>query len=211
VNPASDLRKGWGNGTFEDVASAGDALAQAAYDALQHAPRASQVKLNAAQAQVELPLDPPPTLSEVDALFAQFETDLRKARDENHLVNEGIAVAGLRWAGELKGALLNNTLPLTHTIETWCCAINEVRIAAVPLEPYSDIGLDFKRDIAPLQGLFLGYSNGLLGYCATDWAKAQGGYGPNDACRWFPEQFTAIGAGAARRVTDACTTLAKLM
>jgi hypothetical protein len=208
VNPASDLRNGWGNGTFEDVASAGDALARAAHEALRSAPRMTEVKLNAAQAQVELPLDPPPSMSEIDALFAQFEADLRKARDDGHLANEGIAIAGLRWAGELKGALLNNTLPSTHKIEAWCAAINDVRIAAVPLEPYSDIGLDWKRDIAPLRGMFLGYSNGLLGYCAADWAKVQGGYGPNDACRWFPEQLTAIGAGAAQRVTQACVELA---
>lgn len=208
VNPASDLRKGWGNGTFDDVAHAGDALATAAHEALRNAKRTSDVKLNVAQAQVELPLDSAPSMSEVDALFAQFEGDLRKARDESHRVNEGIAVAGLRWAGELKGALLNNTLPSTHSIEAWCAAINDVRIAAVPLEPYSDIGLDYKRGIAPLHSMFLGYSNGLVGYCATDWAKTQGGYGPNDACRWFPEQLTAIAAGAAQRVTQACVELA---
>jgi neutral ceramidase len=209
VNPASDLRKGWGNGTFDDVANAGDPLAQVAHAALQNAPRTSDVRLNTAQCAVELPLDMPPGMNEVDALFAQFEADLRRAREDKNLVNEGISVAGLRWAGELKGALLNNTLPITHRIEAWCAAINDVRIAAVPLEPYSDIGLDFKRGIQPLQGMFLGYSNGLLGYCATDWAKAQGGYGPNDACRWFPEQLTAIGAGAAQRVSDACVELAR--
>jgi hypothetical protein len=211
VNPATDLRKGWGNGTFEDVASAGDTLAHAANEALRNAPRTTEVRLHVAQTHVELPLDPPPSMSEVDALFAQLEADLRMARDEHHLVNEGIAVAGLRWAGELKGALLNHTLPSTHTIEAWCAAINDIRIAAVPLEPYSDIGLDFKRGIAPLQGMFLGYSNGLVGYCAADWAKAQGGYGPNDACRWFPEQLTAIGAGAAQRVTQACVERAKAL
>jgi hypothetical protein len=209
VNPASDLRKGWGNGDFDDVATAGDALALAAHEALGQTMRVTDVKLNVAQSQVELPLDPPPSMNDVDALFVQFERDLRKAREENHLVNEGIATAGLRWAGELKGALLNDTLPSTHTIEAWCCAINDVRIAGVPLEPYSDIGLDWKREIVPLRGLFLGYSNGLVGYCATDWAKAQGGYGPNDACRWFPEQLTAIGAGAAQRVAQACVELAK--
>ncbi len=208
VNPASDLRNGWGKGTFDDVADAGDKLAQAAHEALQGATRNADVTLNVAQRMIDLPLDLAPGMTEVDAFFAQFEADLRKAREDGHLVNEGIALAGLRWAGELKGALLNTTLPSTHTIEAWCAAINDVRIAAVPLEPYSDIGLDFKRSIQPLQGMFLGYSNGLLGYCATDWAKAQGGYGPGDSCRWFPEQLTAIGIGAARRVTDACSTLA---
>lgn len=209
VNPTTDLRKGWGNGDFDDVASAGDALAITAHEALQHAPRTTDVRLNVSHRMIDLTLDPPPAMANVDALFAQFEADLSKAREDRHLVNEGIAVAGLRWAGELKGALMNNTLPSTHRIEAWCAAINDVRIAGVPLEPYSDIGLDFKRNIAPLQGMFLGYSNGLLGYCATDWAKAQGGYGPNEACRWFPEQLTAIGVGAAQRVTGACVELAK--
>lgn len=208
VNPASDLRKGWGNGTFDDVAAAGNQMAEAAHEALRIAPRTSNVRLGVSHSQVILPLDPPPASDEVDALFAQFEVDLRNARADRLLVNEWIAVAGLRWAGELKGALLNHTLPSTHSIEAWCAAINDVRIAAVPLEPYSDIGLDFKRDIQPLHGMLLGYSNGLLGYCAADWAKAQGGYGPNDACRWFPEQLTAIGAGAAQRVSATCAALA---
>lgn len=211
VNPASDLIKGWGAGDFTDVAGAGDAIALAAHEVLQGAARTSEVRLQVAQRGIDLPLDPPPSMHEVDALFAHFEADLRKARDANNLADEGIMTAGLRWAGEMKGALLNNVLPSTHHSEAWCCAINDVRIAGVPLEPYSDIGLDFKRGIAPLQGMFLGYCNGLLGYCATDWAKAQGGYGPNESCRWFPDQLTAIGFGAAQRVSDSCIEMAKAM
>lgn len=209
VNPATDLRSGWGSGTAEDVAAMGDQLAQAAQAALRGAPRTADVRLSVAQAIVELPLDPAPAPVEIDALIAGFEADLRRARAEDQLADEGIALAGLRWAAELKGALLNGALPATQPIEIWVATINDLRLAAAPIEPYSDIGLDFKRAVLPRHGLFVGYANGLLGYCATDWAKDQGGYGPNDACRWFPEQLTAVGRGAAQRVVDASARLAR--
>jgi hypothetical protein len=211
VNPISDLRTGWGNGTVEDVAHAGKVLAQAAHAALRWAMPTTDVRLKTTHGMVNLPLDPPPAQAHLDNLIARFEADLRHSRVEGHLVNEGIALAWLCWAAELKGALANNTMPTSQAIEVWTAAINDLRIAAVPLEPYSDIGLDFKRAMHPHPGMFLGYANGLLGYCATDWAKAQGGYGPDEACRWFPQQLTAIGYGAAQRVVDASTALARSM
>jgi hypothetical protein len=209
VNPASDLRAGWGNGTVADVAAAGERLAQAACEAMTSARWTTQVRLNTARREIDLPLDPPPSPAQVDALIAQFEADLRRARAEGHLVNEGIALVWLRWAAELKGAQTNGVLPAAHAIEIWAAAINDLRLAAAPLEPYADIGLGFKRDVRPCSGMFLGYANGLLGYCATDWAKEQGGYGPDEACRWFPEQLTAIGRGAAQRVAEASAALAR--
>jgi hypothetical protein len=211
VNPISDLRTGWGNGTVEDVAHVGERLAQAAHAALQRAMPTTDVHLNATHGTVNLPLDPPPAPAQLDNIIARFEADLRHSRAEGHLVNEGIALAWLRWAAELKGALANNAVPTSQAIEVWAAAINDLRIAAVPLESYSDIGLDFKRSMRPHTGIFLGYANGLLGYCATDWAKAQGGYGPDEACRWFPQQLTAVGYGAAQRVVDTSTALAHSM
>lgn len=209
VNPASDLRSGWGNGTFDDVAEFGEKLALGALQALQQAEWTVHVHLNCAHTQIDLPLDVAPQPVAIEAMFGTFETDLRRARAEGHLMNEGIALAWLRWLGELKGAIVNGALPSTHPMEVWAAAINDLRLAAVPLEPYSDIGLSFKRAVQPFTGMFLGYANGLIGYCATDWAKDQGGYGPNDSCRWFPEQLTPIGYGAAQLVADACAKLAR--
>lgn len=209
VNPTVDLKRGWGNGTFDDVTEMGTILAQGAADALQNTVGLDRVRLQVAQQIIELPLDAPPTPAQLETLIAQFESDLRKARVEDHIANEGIALTYLRWAAEVKGAIANGSLPRVAPIEVWLAAINDLRLVAVPLEPYSDIGLDFKKALLPLTGVLMGYANGLLGYCAADWAKEQGGYGPDDACRWFPEQLTPIARGAAQLVTDAAVRLAQ--
>jgi len=203
VNPSTDLMTGWGNGTFEDVADMSCQLAEAAHVCLFNAPVLDSPTLSVAHATVDLPLDAPPAADQVDALFASFAQDLTTARQARNLTNETTALSLLRWAGELKGAILNGTLPTTTPIEVWIAAIGDLRLMAVPLEPYSDMALEFKKAVLPLHGMVLGYSNGLLGYCASDWAKDQGGYGPDDACRWFPEQLTAVGYGAAQRVVEA--------
>ena len=208
VNPTVDLKRGWGNGTFEDVVEMGTALAAGVDVALQNTTATGDAQLQAKQSTIHLPLDAPPTPQQLAALIAQFEANLRKAREEDNVANEGIALTYLRWAAEVQGAVANGSLPTTAPIEVWMAAINDLRLVAVPLEPYSDIGLDFKRGIQPLTGVFMGYANGLLGYCAADWAKDQGGYGPDDACRWFPEQLTPIGRGAAQLVTEAAVRLA---
>ena len=209
VNPSTDLMTGWGNGTFEDVADMSRQLAEATQLCLFDAPATAELKLGVTHATVELPLDPPPSSDEIDQLFAGFSRDLTTARQARHAVNEATALLNLRWAGELKGALLNGTVPSTAPIEVWVAAIGDLRLMAVPLEPYSDIALDFKKAIQPLRGMVLGYSNGLLGYCASDWAKDQGGYGPNDAARVFPEQLTAIGYGGVQTVVEAGVTLVR--
>ena len=203
VNPSTDLMTGWGNGTFEDVADMSRQLAEAAHVCLFNAPVLDSPKLGVAHATVDLPLDAPPAADQVDALFASFAQDMATARQARNLTNETTALSLLRWAGELKGAILNGTLPATTPIEVWTAAIGDLRLMAVPLEPYSDMALEFKKAVLPLRGMVLGYSNGLLGYCASDWAKDQGGYGPDEACRWFPEQLTAVGYGAAQRVVEA--------
>ncbi len=209
VNPAVDLKRGWGNGTFEDVAEMGTALAHGVTEALHNTLAVNDVQLRVAQQTIDLPLDASPSPAQLDTLMAQFEADLRKARAEDNIADEGIALTYLRWAAEVKGAIANGSLPTVAPIEVWMAAINDLRLVAVPLEPYSDIGLDFKRAIQPLTGIFMGYANGLLGYCAADWAKDQGGYGPDDACRWFPEQLTPIGRGAAQWVTEAAVGMAR--
>ena len=137
----------------------------------------------------------------MNAIFSAIDDELHAARAAGDAGRESWQLGYMRWSGELKGAMMNNRVPTTHAIEIWRGRIGTLHIAAAPIEPYSDIGLEYKRTLRPHIGMFIGYANGLLGYCATDWAKDQGGYGPYESCRWFPEQLTPIGRGAAQLVT----------
>ena len=201
VNPSSDLNNGWGTGTFEDVARVGDILANAAIGSLANAQWKTEVPLAFESEMLELPLEPAPSPAEMNAIFSAIDDELHAARAAGDAGRESWQLGYMRWSGELKGAMMNNRVPTTHAIEIWRGRIGTLHIAAAPIEPYSDIGLEYKRTLRPHIGMFIGYANGLLGYCATDWAKDQGGYGPYESCRWFPEQLTPIGRGAAQLVT----------
>ena len=143
------------------------------------------------------------------ALVAGFEADRERARAESNAVDEQVALAMLGWAGELARALGAGTVPQTVPAELFVAGINELRIVGVPLEAYSDIGLGVKAGLSPLPALFVGYANGLIGYCPTRWAKDQGGYGPDSSARWFAGLLTAIGYGADELIIREGVALAK--
>ena len=203
VNPSSDLNNGWGTGTFDDVARVGDVLANAAIDSLTRATWVDEAPLAATSMPLELPLDPAPSFDDMRTICATIDDELRAARAAGDAGRESWQLGYMRWAGELMGALANGRAPTTHAIEIWRARIGAWHIAAAPVEPYSDIGLGYKRAFPAGTAMFVGYANGLLGYCASDWAKDQGGYGPYESCRWFPEQLTPIGRGAAQALTAA--------
>lgn len=197
AEPENQRERGWGLGTFEDVERVGKRLAEAGVAALFNAPRNSNVMLTVASTYLNLPLDPPPTKEELAALVREWEAQLRSgSHDGDDPSVESTAAAMLDWANELSQALATHTVPTTSQVEVFVAGINDLRLVAVPLEPYGDIGLRVKRGLEPLQTVFIGYANGLLGYCASRWAKEQGGYGPEQAHRWFGGQLTALGLGA---------------
>ncbi len=205
VNPAVDLKRGWGNGAFADVAAMGRRLTDAALRALKAAEPERAVRLRSADIAAALPLDRAPSLKQLDALLAQFQERLDHARADGDVAEQGFALSFMRWSAELRAAMVTKTLPRAQPLTLWTAAINDVRLLALPLEPYSDIALDFKRLVLPERGCVVGYANGLIGYCASDWAKAQGGYGPDEASRWFPEQLLPIGRGAVDQIVRAAT------
>jgi hypothetical protein len=86
-------------------------------------------------------------------------------------------------------------------VEVYVARINELRMVGLPFETYTDIGLGIKQGVKSKLGrdvpvMFVGYANGLYGYCPTTWAKEQGGYGADVSCRWFEALLTPIGRGA---------------
>ncbi len=211
VDPLVYRQRGWGSGTFEDAQQIGQRLAGVAAELLSDAPRADEVRLRVRSKTIPIPLDPPPSGDALAALVAGFEADRERARAESNTVDEQVALAMLGWAGELARALEAGTVPQTVPAELFVAGINELRIVGVPLEAYSDIGLGVKAGLSPLPALFVGYANGLIGYCPTRWAKDQGGYGPDSSARWFAGLLTAIGYGADELIIREGVALAKAL
>ena len=97
--------------------------------------------------------------------------------------------------------------PLSFEISS--LRLNDLRLIGIPFETYSDVGLAIARNLTPLQGVVMGYTNGLYGYFPTRWAKDQGGYGADTSCRWFPTLLTPIGYGADDILVAEATALAR--
>jgi neutral ceramidase len=199
VNPIVERNEVGEIGTFDDCEMIGERLAQAAVEVLRDAPRVSEITIRTARKTVDVPLDPAPTLDELDAQQAAFAADLEQARaqDPPNRIAELIAVAYLDWAKELREKAIADSVPKTLPAEVYAAAIGDIRIVGLPFETFSDIGLGIKEGLKPLKGVFVGYANGLWGYCPTRWAKDQGGYGADyGSARWFSGLVTPIGYGA---------------
>jgi hypothetical protein len=209
VDPLVYQERGWGTGTFTDTRQIGERLCDAAINALAAAPRTREVALAVSSKMLEIPLDPPPTPEALAEQVAGLEVDRQKAAAAGDEMQEQVALAMLAWAQELGQALQDGTVQRTLPSELFVAAINDVRLVCMPFETYTDIGLGIKQNLRPLKGLYLGYANGLYGYCPTAWAKNQGGYGPDGSCRWFPRLLTAIGYGADELIVNEGTRLAK--
>ena len=209
VDPLVYQERGWGTGTFADTRQIGECLCAAAVEALKDVPRTAEVTLSVTSKMLEIPLDAPPTPEALAQQVAGFEADQQKAAAAGDEMQEKVALAMLEWAGELGQAMDSDTVQQTLPSELFVAAINDVRLIGMPFETYTDIGLGIKQNLQPLKGLYVGYANGLYGYCPTAWAKNQGGYGPDSSCRWFPRLLTAVGYGADEMIIREATLLAK--
>lgn len=213
VNPIVERNDVGEIGTFEDCERIGERLAQAAVSTLRDVPRTSDVQIAVAQKSVDVPLDQPPTLEEVNSMILQFQEDRENARAARPVnrVAELVALAFEDWANELREKIVSNAVPKSVCAEVYAAAINDLRIIGLPFETYTDIGMDIKEGLRPLKGVFVGYANGLWGYCPTGWAKDQGGYGAYDSARWFSGLVTPIGYGADKLLVQEAVRLGKAL
>jgi hypothetical protein len=209
VDPLVYRERGWGSGTFADTRRIGQHLCTAAVEALKDAPRVSEVTLSVSSKLLEIPLDAPPTPEALAGQVADFEVDRQKAIAAGDVMQEKVALAMLEWAQDLGQAMDSGTVQQTLPSELFVAEINDVRLIGMPFETYTDIGVAIKQNLQPMKALYVGYANGLYGYCPTAWAKNQGGYGPDGSYRWFPRLLTAIGYGADEMIIREATQLAK--
>ncbi|MDH7603214.1 MAG: neutral/alkaline non-lysosomal ceramidase N-terminal domain-containing protein [Armatimonadota bacterium] len=215
VDPVTQLEKGWGRGTFDDCEEIGKRLAEAAVSCLAGRSRTASAFVNSALGMATIPLDEPPPLAEIDRLIRQFKSEQVEASvgSEPDRIKAQTAGAMLQWARSLRARMVRGTVPRELSIEIYAARINDLRIVGLPFETYTDIGLGIKCEVRSKCGpetpvMFVGYANGLYGYCPTTWAKEQGGYGADVSCRWFSALVTPIGRGADGILVREATALA---
>ncbi|MGQ9456440.1 MAG: neutral/alkaline non-lysosomal ceramidase N-terminal domain-containing protein [Armatimonadota bacterium] len=202
VDPVTQIQKGWGQGSFEDCEIIGKQLALAAVNSLHNRARIKDVTIRSARKTVDVLLDPPPSLEEANEYIRQFKREYREAITARHpdKVKQWSALAMLEWSYELRSHIKRGNVPDRLAAEIFAARIGDVRLVGLPFETYTDIGLGIKRNVRVQFGeevpvMFVGYANGLYGYCPTTWAKEQGGYGADVSCRWFGALVTPVARG----------------
>ena len=82
--------------------------------------------------------------------------------------------------------------PVTRDLKCWAFRVNDIGICAVNGEPFAELALEVKRRSPLKTQLFLGYSNGCLGYLPTPEAFDEGGMEVNESYQNYmlPVPFT---------------------
>lgn len=103
----------------------------------------------------------------------------RKARDEAEARGDSQGIRNVtqrlyEWA-DLVARTQAEGKPVTRDLEVWAMRINDVGIVAVNGEPFAELSLEVKSRSPLPNTIFLGYSNGCLGYFPTPEAFGEGG------------------------------------
>ncbi|HEY1685613.1 MAG TPA: neutral/alkaline non-lysosomal ceramidase N-terminal domain-containing protein [Tepidisphaeraceae bacterium] len=198
VDPVIYRDQGRHAGTAESIQQIGSKLADAAISALSSAKLYPDACLMVAEKTIEVPLDPPPSQKELAAIKAEL---CQCRGDEGSIppTDQGKwAIFELAWVAELEKALEKNGVPKIVPARLSALRVGNLYAVAVPFEMYSQIGLDMRSQLEPVEVMVAGYTNGLIGYAPTARAKQQGGYGPACSHRFFPELLTALSADAEK-------------
>ncbi len=123
-----------------------------------------------------LPLSALPDLSTTEAEVAKYRAKRDQAiADKASLGAMHVAERMLAWAEQRRRLVASGQRTVTREIELWGLRINDVGIATVSAEPLTELGLEIKARSPLDHTLFLGYSNGCIGYIPPPEAFAEGG------------------------------------
>ena len=111
------------------------------------------------------------------------EKQLEEYRDKLDGVKKGggslgeanVAERLVSWAGSVLETIDKGVNPPMRDLTFWALRINDIGIIAVSGEPFAELSLEVKERSPLPYTLFLGYSNGCIGYLPTSEAYEEGG------------------------------------
>lgn len=143
------------------------------------------VELAAALRRVELPLLPHPSLDEVRAVSAEWESKLAEAvaGGSGHGGAARIAYWHVGWARKTERMLVDGTAPTVREGRIHAIRIGDGVIVSGPGEVFTEIGMAVKERSPGTPTMYAGFTNGLIAYFATAAEYAHGGYEADYSCR----------------------------
>lgn len=120
-------------------------------------------------------LAPLPDLATAEADLADKRASLDASIAGDSLGAKHVAKRMHAWAEQRYRLVSAGKRTVTREIELWALRINDLAIASVSAEPLAELGLEIKRRSPLRHTVYLGYSNGCIGYIPPPEAFAEGG------------------------------------
>ena len=138
-------------------------------------PAESVTSLRVATHDVVLPMAALPDRETAERELAErrLKRDEAEARGESE-GNRNVAQRLFERA-DLVARTVASGRPVSRELRVWAFRINDIAIVAVNGEPFAELGLEVKQRSPFRHTVFLGYSNGCLGFFATPQAYSEGG------------------------------------
>ena len=194
---------------FGEVERIGRRLAEAAAEALRGAAFSDSPRICVAAKEIAVPLAALPSAGEIAAAEEKHLAMIHDARAKANKAMESWAAITLDRLAEQKKAMAMGNAPTSIPARLTVAAVGDLRVVAMPFETYGDVAAAIGQSLRPSRTIFAGYANGLYGYVYPAWAWRQGGYGPAESHRCFPDLLTPIAQGADELLIQAVGTLAK--
>jgi len=210
VDPIAARQRGIYPDLFAEVERIGTVLAGHAVEALRGAAWLSDLPLSVVSRETAIPLAPLPSMEVITANEAKHLAMLQDTSAKGDHAARSWASITLDRLAEQKKALISGTAPTTIQARLTVAAIGDLRFVAMPFETYGDVAAAVRESLRPRQTIFVGYANGLYGYIYPEWAWRQGGYGPVESHRCFPDLLTPIARDANEVVIAETLALAKM-
>jgi hypothetical protein len=139
-------------------------------------PEATITHFAVTRRRLKLALAPLPDKAAADGEVALYQQKLHDVETSNGSAGaRHVARRMLDWAEQRQRLVSAGERQVTKEIELWACRINDLGIASVSAEPLAELGLEIKRRSPLAHTIFLGYSNGCIGYIPPPEAFAEGG------------------------------------
>lgn len=138
-------------------------------------PQATISHLSVTRRRLNLPLAPLPDLATAESELARTKAAREAAFAGSSLGAKQVAQRMFAWAEQRHRLVSAGNRIVTREIELWAMRINDIGLATVSAEPLAELGLEIKRRSRLPHTMFLGYSNGCIGYIPPPEAFAEGG------------------------------------
>jgi hypothetical protein len=163
---------------------------------------------------VSIPLVTPPSIGEAKAIITMWEDRIESAKRDGLVAHQLNFYLRFRdWAQMLLSGLESGATSFTADVNVQALRIGDLGIAAVAGETLAELGLAVRQRSPLAETIFLGYSNGCMGYLppaecypAEGWSAREVYKVPDMLCQSYMLPMHAA-PEAAGQLVDACVRL----